>query len=85
MRLFIEVGTRRVYLAGVTANRVGEWATQQARNLSLVLSERSHMFRFLIGDSDTKFTASFDEVFLSDGARVIKTPVRLRAVRQEAL
>jgi hypothetical protein len=37
---FIELGTRRVYLSGVTANPVGGRVTQQARNLSLVLSER---------------------------------------------
>ena len=73
---FIEVDTRRVYLSGVTANPVGEWVTQQARNLSLVLAERSRVVKFLIRDRDTKFTASFDEVFRSEGIRVIKTPVR---------
>jgi len=73
---FIEVGTRKVYLTGVTANPVGAWVTQQARNLSLSLSRRSDAFRFLIRDRDTKFTASFDEVFCSEGARVIRTPVR---------
>ena len=71
---FIEVGTRRVYLSGVTANPVGDWVTQQARNLSLHLGERSQAVRFLIRDRDTKFTASFDEVFHSEGIRVIKTP-----------
>jgi putative transposase len=73
---FIEVGTRRVHLSGVTANPVGEWVTQQARNLSLLLSPGSHPVRFLVRDRDTKFTASFDQVFRAEGTRIIKTPVR---------
>jgi transposase InsO family protein len=32
--------------------------------------------RFLIHDRDSKFTASFDEVFRSEGIRVVHTPVR---------
>ena len=37
---FIELDTRRVYLAGVTAHPNGHWITQQARNLLFVLVER---------------------------------------------
>jgi hypothetical protein len=55
---------------------VGEWVTQQARNLSLELAERSRSVKFLIRDRDSKFTASFDEVFRTQGIRVIKTPVQ---------
>jgi hypothetical protein len=73
---FIEVGTRTVYLSGVTANPVGEWVAQQARNLSARLSGRSQAVKYLVRDRGTKFTASFEEVFRSDGAKVIKTPVR---------
>jgi transposase InsO family protein len=73
---FIQVDTRRVYLSGVTANPVGEWVTQQARNLSWHLAERYRAVKFLIRDRDAKFTASFDEVLRAEGTRVIKTPVR---------
>ncbi|MFC4016296.1 integrase core domain-containing protein [Nonomuraea purpurea] len=37
---------------------------------------RAEGIRFLIRDRDAKFTAVFDEVFTSLGARVVKTPVR---------
>jgi hypothetical protein len=38
--VFIEHGTRRMHLGGVTANPAGEWTAQQARNLSLTPGER---------------------------------------------
>jgi hypothetical protein len=53
---FIEIDTRRIYLSGITANPVGEWVTQQARNLSFVLAEGTRPTKFLIRDRDTKFT-----------------------------
>jgi hypothetical protein len=33
---FIELGTRRIHLAGVTARPDGPWVAQQARNLLLI-------------------------------------------------
>jgi hypothetical protein len=73
---FIEVETRRVFLSGVTANPETEWVTQQARNLTWHLAERSRVVKFLIRDMVTKFTLGFDEVLHAEGIRVIKTPVR---------
>jgi putative transposase len=71
---FIELGSRRVHLAGCTTNPTGAWVTQQARNLSFTaVFER---VRVLIHDRDSKFTASFDEVFRSEGIKVIHTPIR---------
>ena len=71
---FIEVGSRRIHTEGVTPNPDAAWVTQQARNLSM--NGDPSGVSFLIRDRDSKFTASFDEVFRSEGARVIKTPVR---------
>src|SRR4029453_17821719 len=38
---FIELGSRRVHLAGCTANPSGAWVTQQARQLAWGLAGRS--------------------------------------------
>ncbi len=44
--VFIELATRQVYLAGVTANPTGEWATQQARNNVETFVDRAEPIRF---------------------------------------
>ncbi len=52
--------------------------------------------RFLVHDRDSKFTAAFDEVFRSEGIKVIHTPIRapqanayaerfIRTIRTECL
>ena len=73
---FIELGSRRVHLAGCTANPTGAWVTQQARQFTWTLQERPRLFRFLIRDRDSKFTRDFDAVLASEGIKIIKTPVR---------
>ena len=56
--VFIEHGTRRMHLGGVTSHPTGEWTVQQARNLALTLDERFEAIRFLIRDRGSNFTAS---------------------------
>jgi transposase InsO family protein len=73
---FIELDTRRVHLAGVTTNPNGAWVAQQARNLLLVLGEQGRRVQFLLRDRDTKFCRAFDDLFRSEGAEVILTPVQ---------
>jgi len=73
---FIDLERRTVFLAGVTANPVGTWVTQQARNLAATLEDQGRAIRFLVRDRDAKFVGPFDEVMRSIGARVILTPVR---------
>jgi len=72
---FIELKRRRVHLAGVTANPDGPWVAQQARNLIMTLADQDQRPRFLIRDRDSKFTAAFDEIFRSEGIRVIRAPI----------
>jgi putative transposase len=73
---FIELGSRRVHLAGCTANPTAEWVSQQARHVSWALADRSEPIRFLIRDRDQKFTDRFDEVFRSDRIAIVRTPFR---------
>ncbi len=74
----IELASRRVHLAGCTTNPTGAWVTQQARQITWTLSERSTPLCFLIRDRDSKFTRDFDAVFASEGVEIIQTPIRAR-------
>jgi putative transposase len=60
---FIELGIRRVHLAGVTANPDGLLVAQQARQL---------VWEF----DDKKFTDAFDTVFESQQIHIVPTPIR---------
>jgi transposase len=73
---FIELGTRQVRLAGVTRHPNGPWMVQRAREFLMERPEDTTTPRFLIRDRDSKFTRAFDDVFASDGAQIITTPVQ---------
>ena len=74
---FIEIGSRRVHLAGCTAHPNAEWVTQQARQVAWTVGERTEPVRFLIRDHDSKFTSGFDAVFEGQNTRIIRTPIRV--------
>jgi putative transposase len=93
---FIELGTRRIYLDGCTTNLDTTWVSQQARQLVWNLKDDSRDMAFLIHDNDTKFTASYDHVFSSEGIEILNTPYRapkanayakrwVRSIREECL
>ena len=93
---FIELGSRCVHLAGCTPNPSAPWVVQHARQLTWTLADRSEPIRFLIRDRDQKFTDGFDDVFRSDGIKIVRTPFRtpqangvaerfVRTIRSECL
>jgi putative transposase len=75
--VFIEHGTRRMHLGGVTSSPTGEWTVQQGRNLALSLGERFGDVRFLIRDRGSNFTRSFDTVFEAAGTRILRCAVQV--------
>ena len=96
VHFFIELGTRRVYLAGVTVHPDGRWVAQQARQMVWALEEEGADKRFPIHDNESKFTANFDTVFQPEGHHVIHTPFQapnansvaerwVRSAREECL
>ena len=94
---FIELGSRRLHLAGCTAHPTAAGVTQQARQFSWQMQDgEGRPMRFLIRDRDGKFPASFDTVFTAEGLTVVKTPPRapnanavaervVRSLREECL
>jgi len=62
---YIDISTRRVFYAGITAHPTGEWTTQAARNLFLRHRESLGLCKALVADRGSQFTAGFDEVFRS--------------------
>ena len=71
---FLNLATRQVHVAGVTAHPTSTWVTQQARNRLTDLDHQTGGLRFLLRDRDSKFTAAFDTVFTAAGLRIIKIP-----------
>ena len=70
---FIEIGTRRVHLGGITPTPTGAWTTQAARNLLMSIDRP---FRFVIHDGAGQYSPAFDAVFEGAGIEPITTPPR---------
>jgi putative transposase len=72
---FISLATRRLEFIACTANPDGAWVTQQARNLIMQLGEHEPQSA-ADPRSGHEVQPCFDDVFRSEGIKVIRTPVQ---------
>ena len=73
---FIEVGSRSVYFGRVTEHPAGAWTTPAARNLFLHHADGLAGTHALVRDHRSQFTRAFDEIFRTQGCKVLKTPLQ---------
>jgi putative transposase len=73
---FIELSTRRVQIAGISAKANGFWMNQIARNLTDADDGLLKGKRYLIHDRDPLFTAEFLSTLAEVGVESVKLPPR---------
>ncbi len=74
---FIDIGTRKVKIAGVQKDPDGSWMTQMARNQTDPFDGFLLGKKYLIHDRDPLYTKKFDEIMKGSGI----TPKRLPGYR----
>ena len=73
---FIELSTRRVQIAGISAGANGFWMKQIARNVTDAVDGLLRGKRYLIHDRDPLFTAEFLSTLAEAGTESVKLPPR---------
>jgi hypothetical protein len=75
--VFLERGTRRLLVTGVTAHPTASWTLQQARNLATALGTHVDSLRLLIRDRDAPPLAQEHRAPVSDltSRRLLRTLV----------
>jgi putative transposase len=68
--VFLHLGTRRVWISPCTQHPDSAWVSQQAKNFLMQAEDLNLMPRFVMRDNDVKFTAQFDAVIESGGAKI---------------
>ena len=68
---FIHVGSRRVYVAGLTTNPTRAWVAEQAKNFAAHVSQQSEKPTHLLRDLDSKFGPGFDAALKERGIKPV--------------
>jgi putative transposase len=72
----IDLGSRRVEVAGIAHQPSGAWMAQVARNLTDNVEGFLRDARYLIHDRDPLFTQQFAEILKAGGVKTVKLPAR---------
>ena len=73
---FIAVGSRRVYLGGITRHPDAGWMEQVARNATMQDTGYLNGCRYLLHDRDQKFCREFRETLAACGVECTPIPAR---------
>jgi putative transposase len=68
--LYLLFGTRRAFVAGISANPTSSWVTQQARDALIQMAKWDLPATHVLIDHDTMYTAAFDAVLAAGGCAV---------------
>jgi putative transposase len=93
---FIEIGTRRVSLGGITRHPDSGWMEQVARNATMEKTGYLNRCRYLLHDRDNKFCREFRETLAAGGVKCTPLPARspnlnshaerwVRSIKEECL
>jgi hypothetical protein len=93
---FIEVGSRRVSVGGITRHPDSSWMAQVARNATMEGAGYLKGCRYLLHDHDTKFCREFRETLAAGGVKCTPIPARspnlnahaerwVRSIKEECL
>jgi putative transposase len=93
---FIQIGTRRVSLGGITRYPDSRWMEQVARNATMENAGYLNGCRFLLHDRDSKFCREFRETLAAGGVKCTPLPARspnlnahaerwIRSIKEECL
>ena len=72
----IDIGSRRVHIAGISNQPNGAWMTQLARNLTDCCDGFLRGARYVIVDRDPLYTRAFRSTLAEAGVNVVRLPAR---------
>ena len=82
---FIEVGSRRAWLGGITRHPDSCWMEQVARNATMDDTGYLNGCRYLLHDRDKKFCREFRETLAAGGVKCTPIPARSPNLTRGAL